>query len=291
MVLITLDGRRWNIKYRQNLEKMTVLNGTSTFRYPDFVGTKIKHNSTSSDRYSFNFAIHSSEFVAFKESMKLTEPSEADAIEDDVYGKLTHIIVEHPRWGAIKGTVDGEIQYDTSSEADIPASCVFQIHAPDEPIEQADLEETNDEALEEIDEETEWDEEIGEVERGALLEFLDKLNAIYANIKNSKVIAAFNDLKKQLNNAILNSKKIMNAVKKILALPGEILDSISDFKRQFDLLKQQAEAIKNIPVTTFNLAKFNFYALSYNMGITSKTTFVSPEARAAAAGIKTVPLV
>jgi len=261
MRIITVDGIEYRVKYRQNKEEVTNEFGTAAFNYPNFVGSKLRQNSTSSDKYAMTFAIHRTLFVGFKESLKKFVINEDDAIQNDEFNeKLTKIFIVHDDWGLIKGNFVGEIKYDTSSEADIICSATFQEHTEDEPLEKKDKESENEEATDEVDSETE-DGELDEEDRPALLKLLDALNALYSKIKNSAVIAAFNDLKSLVNSAILNYKKIMNAVKKILALPGNIINNV---RGQLDFFKKQAEAIKIIPFMYCNfliirLATFSNY--------------------------------
>lgn len=291
MILITLDGKRWNIKYRQNLESVENELGSQDFNYPNFVGSKMHQNSTSSDIYSFNFAIPGKQYESFKESAAKILINEDDAISDDEYGKLTKIVVVHDLWGEIRGLFKGSIKYDLSGggEGDVPVSSVFQIHTDESETQQKDLDQENSDATDEVETETQ-EGEFEEEDRPALLKFLDWLNALYGKIKNSAVLAAFNDLKAAINSALLNFQKIMNAVKKILALPLSILGAVGDLRRRLDFFKAQANIIKNMPKSSINFARFNVHCLAYNLSITSRTPFISEAARQAASGIRTVPL-
>jgi len=289
MIIVTVDGKRWAVKYMQNKEDITNDFGSTVFQYPNFNGSKVHQNSTSSDKYSLSFAIHKNFFVGFKESIKKFVINEEDAIEDQEYGKLTNIVIVHDTWGAIKGKFVGNIKYNTSSDGDIICNTVFVEHTEDNDTEKKDIEQENQDAASEVDTETS-EGEFEEEDRPALLKFLDWLNALYSNIKNSAIVAAFNDLKSALNEALLNFQKIMNAVKKILALPLALFDAVGDIKRKFDLIKKQAMVIKNMPKTSFNLAKFNVQCLAYNTRVSSRVPFINPAALKAAAGIKTVPL-
>ena len=289
MKIIAIDGKEFEVKYLQNREKVTVDVGTVAFRYPDFVGSKLYQNSSSSDKYALSFAIHRTLFVGLKESLKKFVVDEADAIEHPVYGKLTNIILEHSLWGAIKGKIVGSITYNTSSEADIICTCTFHEHTEDNPIEKKDIEDENSSAVEAVNVETtlNFDTDISTQDKSALSKFSDNLKILYQNIQNSIVVSAFNDLDSALNEITLDSLKIMNSFKAIISLPDEV---IPDLKSKLDLLLLQATAIKNIPVTSANLAIFNANSMSWNMCITSKTAFVSENALEVAAGIKSVPL-
>jgi hypothetical protein len=289
MRIITTDGKSYEVKYLQNKEEITNSFGTGSFEYPNWVGSKLLQNSTSSDIYSLTFAIHRSLFVGFKESLKKFVVNEADAVEDSQYGKLTNIVIEHSTWGAIKGKFTDSIKYNTSNEADIICSGIFQEHTEDVPIEKADIEQENSDAVDNLNDETtdNFDVSLGELDRSALLKLLDKLNALYANIQNSAVVSAFNDLNAELNKAILDSQKVMNATKKILALPGSIITNV---RGKLDFFKKQAAAIKSIPVSSANLAKFNINCLAFNMSRGSRTPFISKAAQQAISGIRTVSL-
>jgi len=286
MQIITVDGKRWNIKLKQNAESVTVNHPFSATMYPNFIGTKMKQNSTSSDIYNITFSVHRTNYVGFKESFKKFVNNEEDAIDDQEYGKLTHIIFVHDTWGAIHGLVKGDVNYGTSSDADILITCTFQEHTRDEPIEKKDIEQENSDAEDDIDTETNIG-ELEEADRPALLQFLDNMKALYANIQNSEVIAALNDLESAINSALLDYQKVMNSVKKVLALPSSLLTNI---RGKLDFFKKQAEAIKNIPVSTFNLARFNMNCLSFNLGQTNRTPFISESARQASSGVKVAPI-
>ncbi len=289
MNIITVDGKTYEVKYMQNKENVTVDVSTSVFRYPDFVGSKLYQNSTSSDKYSLTFAIHRTLFVGLKESLKKFVADESEAIDHPTYGKLTNIVLEHDLWGAIKGKIVGSITYNTSSEADIICSCVFHEHTEDTPISKKNIQDLNTESVEAIDLETtaNFDVDLSTQDKSALSKFADNLSSLYNNIQNSAVVSAFNDLNAELNAAVLDSQRIINAYKKIIALPNQVL---FDIRSKIDLLQKQTEAIRNITISSANLAIFNANLISYNMGITSQTAFISESALEAAAGIKAVPL-
>ena len=80
----------------------------------------------------------------------------------------------------------------------------------------------------------------------------------------------------------------MNSIKNIISLPNQLVSQ--NLNNKLNLFKQQAEAVKNVPVSSYNIALFNMNSFSYNVGATSRTAFVSEAATQAAAGIKTVPL-
>lgn len=290
MKIITTDGKEWTVKYRQNQESITNEFGTNSLNYPDFVGSKLFQNSSSSDIYSLNFTIHQSEFVGFKESIKKFNTIPEDAVNHPIYGKLTHIVLEHNLWGSIKGSIIGSISYGTASEADIPCSCTFQEHTEDNPVEKRDVEIENEDAFSAIDTETglNFDVDLSASDVSTISNFADSLNSIYSSIQNSAVVSALNDLKSAISTALIDSQKLMNSVKNVLALPNQLLSF--NLTNRIELLKSQATAIKNVPVNSFNLALFNANSLAYNSGVTSRTAFVSEAAQAAAAGLKTVPL-
>jgi hypothetical protein len=289
MKIITLDNKEYIVKYMQSKETISFELKTGVYDYPDFVGSKLYHNSTSSDKYSLTFYIHKTLLVGFKESLKKIVTNESDAIENATYGKLTHIVIEHPSFGAITGNILGEVKCNTGSEADILCSCVFQEHTVDSPIEKKDIQDENIEALNAIDTETtaNFDVDLSTQDKSLLGKFAENLSLLYENIQNSAVISAFNDLNTELNAAILDSMRVMNAFKKIISLPNEV---IPDTRGKLNLLQSQAAAIMAIPATSYNITTFNANVLSYNMGISSRTAFVSESALQAAAGIKTVPL-
>lgn len=289
MKLITIDGKEYNIKYRQNKETVSFDVNSAAYNYPDFVGSKIYHNSSSSDKYSINFGIHKSQFVALKESLKKYLINESNAVIHPTYGALTNIIIEHPLYGAVFGKIVGSVSFDTSSEADIIGSFTFQVHTLDNPKQKKDINVENSNALNAIDAETtsNFDVNLSVKDKSALSRFATKLSNLYIGIQNSSVVSAFNDFNAELNATILDSQRIMNAVKNILSLPNTIF---TNTRSKLDLLQKQANAIKDIPVTSYNLALFNANAMSYNMGITTRTAFVSSAAQQAAAGLKVVPL-
>jgi hypothetical protein len=285
MKIITVDGNEFDVKYRQNRESITNEFGTSVHNYPNFVGSKLHQNSSSSDIYEINFAIHKSKFVGFKESIKKFVTNEEDAINYVDYGKLMNIVIVHDTWGVIKGNFIGSIKYQTSSDADIECSGTFQEHTEDDPEEKKDLEQENSDADEGADEPYEKD--LTETDKGALAKFADNMQKLYKNIKNSAVVEAFNDLNSAINDVMLNSQKIMNATKKILSLPNKVLNNT---RGRIDLFKKQARAIKNIPVSSMNMAVFNVKCLSYNLNKAARIPFIDKEALRQKAGLKSAPL-
>lgn len=288
MNIITLDGKTWNVKYLQNRESLSFDIGSKVSNFPDFVGSKINQNSSSSDKYSLNFTIHIDQVVSFKESFKKILTDESKAIVHKIYGKLTRIIIEHDIFGAISGNIISSPTFATSSKADVLITCNFQEHTPDEPIIQRDFEIENTDSLGAIDAETQlnFDVELDALDKSGISKFADNLQNLYSNIQNSAVVSAFNDLNSELSKALLDSKKIMRSVKNIISLPNEIF---AETANKLDLFKAQAEAIKEVPVTSFNMAKFNVNTFSFNLASTNRTVYVSPTALAAA-GITTVPL-
>lgn len=289
MKIICLDNKIFDVKYLQSKEVITTDMQTGVYNYPDFVGSKIYHNSSSSDKYSLNFSIHKTLLVSFKESIKKIVTNEYDAIENETYGKLTHIIIEHQDWGAIKGSIVGGITYNTGSEADILCTCTFAEHTEESEVLKKDIQDENTNALNEINTETtdNFDVELSAQDKSTLGKFADNLTLLYSNIQNSAVVSAFNDLKTELNAAILDSQRIMNAFKKIISLPNTILPNN---RSRLELLQLQAKAIISIPVNSYNITIFNANALSYNLGITTQTAFISESAAQTAAGLKVVPL-
>ena len=290
MNIITLDGRTYDVKYKQSEEVISTDFGTGVYNFPDFIGSKLYHNSTSSDKYSLNFAIHSTNLVAFKNSIKTIVTNGLDAVEHPTYGRLMHLVIEHPSFGALFGDMVGSITYETRSQADVYCRCTFIEHTQESKVNVKQLKDENLDALDEIDSETSanFDVDLSARDKSQIGKFADNLTSLYSDIQNSAVISAFNDLNTELNAAFIDSLRVMNAFKAILGLPLRI---ISGRKSQIELLVAQAAAIKAIPVTSYNLALFNANALSYNMGVSSRTAFVSEAALAAAAGIKTVPMV
>lgn len=290
MKLITVDGREWDVKYKQNAESISNDFGTTAVNFPDFVGSKIYQNSSSSDKYALVFAIHRSLFVGFKESIKKLVGNENEAVDNATYGKLTHIILEHDLWGAIKGSILGSITYNTANEADILCSCAFQEHTDDEPVEKKDVEIENENANAGIDTETTLNFQVplSTQDLSAISGLAAKMNALYTGILDSAVVQAFNDFNAAVTATLLDSQRIMNSVKGIIELPNKLLTL--NLSLRLNLLKQQAETIKTTPISSYNLALFNINSLAYNTGVTSRTVFVSESAMQAAAGIKTVPL-
>jgi hypothetical protein len=286
MKIITIDAEEWDVKYMQSKESITVDFGTASFEYPDFVGSKMAHNSTSSDIYSLTFAIHKTIQQKFLRSIKkLYDPN--NIIVHDVYKNMERIILEHPDWGAIKGNIIGSLKINSASSADIVCSCVFKEHTEDEPIEKKDLESENAIAYDAIDTSTGFDVTLSTQDKSALGKLADGLGTLYNKIVDSAVVSAFNDLNSALNAATIDSMRIMNAFKNVLSLPNQISP---DLDSKITLLTGQATAIKDTPVSSYNIALFNASTLSYNMGATSQTPFVSEAALEAAAGIKSVPL-
>jgi hypothetical protein len=287
MKIICTDGKSFEVKYLQNREDITNEFGTGSFNYPNFVGSKVVQNSTSSDIYTLSFAIHISLFVGFKESIKKFCANEEDAIDDPTYGKLTDIVIEHPIWGAIKGKFTDRLKYDTSKGGDIVCSGTFQENTEDNPPIKKDIEQQNNDACDTIDSETKFDEDLDANDKSALGKFADKLNALYADIQNSAVVSALNDLNHEMNQAMLDSQRVMNATKKILNLPNSIF---SNFRGKLDFFKKQAETIKSIPVSSANLAKFNIKCMAYNLRCASRIPFMSKALLRAKAGIKIAPI-
>jgi hypothetical protein len=287
MKIITVDGKSFDVKYLQNKEDITSEFGTGSFNYPNFVGSKVVQNSTSSDIYSLTFAIHKSLFVGFKESIKKFISNPDDAIDDPTYGKLTDIIIEHATWGAIKGKFTDRLKYDTSKDGDIVCSGTFQENTEDNPTAKKDIEQQNQEACDDIDDETDFDEDLDANDKSALGKFADQLNSIYSNIQNSAVVSALNDLNHEMNQAMLDAQKVMNATKKILALPNSIF---SNFNQKLDFFNKQSEAIKGIPVHSMNMAKFNIKCLSYNIRQASRIPFFNKELLRSKAGLRVAPL-
>lgn len=287
MRIITVDNKVYEVKYLQNREDITNEIGTSSFNHPNFIGSKLYQNSSSSDIYNITFAIHKNQFIGLKESLKKFVVNEDDALDNADYGKLTNIVLEHNIWGAIKGKIVGSIKYDTSKDGDIICSCQFQENTEDTPIEKTDIEQENQDATDEVNSETDEEFELDEEDKPALLRLAEGLQELYNDIQNSAVIAAFNDLQSALNEAILNYQKVMNAVKKILSLPGSI---ISGVRGKMDFFKKQAIVIRNIPVSTFNMARFNMNILAFNLSRGSRTPFISKAAARAASGVKVAPV-
>lgn len=288
MKIITVDGKEWLVKYQQNRESLSNDFGTNVSNYPDFIGSKLNQNSSSSDIYSLTFYIHRTNFISFKESFKKFVTNESDAVTHPIYGKLTHIILEHNLWGSIKGSVVGSISYGTASESDIPCTCTFQEHTEDNPIEKRDIQIENENAFSGIDTNTGFDVSLSASDLSTISNFTDSLNSLYNGILDSSVVSALNDLKSAISTALLDSQKLMNAVKKVLYLPNQLLSF--NLANRITLLKNQALAIKAIPINSYNLALFSAGTLAYNSGVASRTAFVSESALQAAVGLKTVPL-
>jgi predicted DNA binding CopG/RHH family protein len=263
--------------------------GTAATEYPYFKGSKLFHNSSSSDKFALVFAIHRTDFVSFKESIKNIVLDETKAINHAVYGKLTHIILEHNLWGAIKGSILGDIVYNTASEADILASCTFQEHTEDETVAKKDVEVENKTATNFVDDETKFDVTLSTGDLSAISGLASKMSLLYAGILDSSVVQAFNDFSAAINALVIDSTKIMSTFKKILELPN-MLTSQLNLTNRLALLKQQATAIKTVPINSYNIALFNINCMTYNTGVTSRTAFVSEATLKAAAGIKTVPI-
>ena len=285
--IITVDGKEWPIKYKQNEESISNDYGSVAYRYPDFVGSKLYHNSTSSDKYTLSFAIHQTKIINFKESLKkIIDPN--NLVNHPTYGKLEHLVLEHDLWGAIIGTILGSVTYQTSKQGDIIIKCVFQEHTSETIVQKKDLETENEEAFAEIEIETSnFDVEISTLEKSRLQTLTDNLNALYTGIINSEVISAFNDLNTELTKVVLDSQRVINAFKKVVALPNSIY---LDVRSRLNLLQLQYETLKLVPSSTANLVLFNTKLAAYNTGLISRSIFVSEAALEAAAGIKTVPL-
>lgn len=288
MKIITTDGKSWDAKYIQSREQISFEVGTKISNFPSFTGSKLHQNSSGSDKYSLNFTIHKTQIVAFRESFKKFVTDESKAVIHPIYGKLLNIILEHDEWGAIAGKIISSPTFATGSKADILVTCSFQEETLDEPLPQRDFEIENADSLGAIDAETQlnFDVELTALDKTGISKFADKLSGLYSNIQNSKVVSAFNDLNSQLSKALLDSKKIMRSFKNIISLPNEIFSQTTN---KLDLFKAQANAIKEVPVTSFNMAKFNINTLSFNLASTNRTVYVSPTALAAA-GVKVVPL-
>lgn len=289
MQIICLDGKTYSVKYIQSKETITTEIHTGVYNFPQYNGSKIFHNSSSSDRISLNFAIHSTQLLSFKESIKKIVINESEAIDNQSYGKLLRIVIEHPLLGAIEGGIVGGIKYNTSSEADIVCSCIFAVHTPDEITQKKDIQNENTNAVNAIDTETtdNFDVEISIKDKSTLGKLAENLESLYSNIQNSAIVSAFNDLNSELNAVYLDSQRIMNAFKNIISLPNSIFD---DNKSRLELLQLQAKTIISIPANSFNMTIFNANALSYNLGISTQTAFISDSALEEAAGLKTVNL-
>lgn len=287
MKIITIDGNEWIVKYKKNAESVSFETGTTVSNYPNFKGSKINQNSSGSDKYQIVFAIHKTQLVSFKSSFKSFVVDKADAVIHKDYDKLTHIILEHPDWGAIKGGIIGGVSFATSSEADILVSCAFQEHTDDKPIQKKDFEYENETANELVDLETDFDVELSGEDKTRIALLADNLANLYKNIQNSKIVQAFNNLNSELSKTLLDSKRIMNSVKGIISLPNEIFLTS---KNKLEMFQKQANAIKEMPITTYNIALFNVNSLSFNIISLSRTAYISDSAKNAAAGIKTVPL-
>lgn len=272
MKIITVDGKEWLVKYRQNKESINVDVGTKVSNYPGFIGSKLNQNSSSSDIYAINFDIHETLVVGLKESLKKFVVDEADAVENSTYGKLLNIIIEHPKWGAIQGKITSRISLNTANNGDIPVSFTFQEHTEDEPQPKTDYKSENENAGKAVDFETttNFDVNISANDKSAMGKFADRLADVYKNIQNSAIVSAFNDFNSALNAAIIDSKRVMNSMKKILALPGQIITTTTN---TLDLFVKQADEIKNTPVDSLTMAKFNINCYSYNLAQTSKVAF------------------
>jgi len=286
MKIITVDGKEWTVK-KLNSESISFDFGTTATNHPDFVGSQIRQNSISSDKYSLSFTIHRTSFQNFKASIKKLAKEDAPVVHP-IYGKLTHLIIEHETWGAVKGSILGEIQCNTTSLADMPCNCVFQEHTEENPITKKDMEIENADAFANIDAQTSFDVNLSTQDLTGIKGFANSLNNLYNNILDSSVIQAFNDFNAAVNATIVNSLRIMSTTKKILELPNKLLSL--NLTTRLNLLRQQAQAIKNTPVTSYNMALYNINNFAYTSGVTSQTVFVSDAALQAAAGIKTVPI-
>lgn len=289
MKLITIDGKEWtkpNLKQALS-EKIENEYGSGAYNYPDYVGSKLYHNSTSSDIYSLNFTIHDSVLNEFKESLKkIADPN--NLITHPTYGKLEHIVIELDKYGAIQGNIIGKVQYNTTKGGDLAVSFTFQEHTSETPLAQRDLETENEAAFSEIDTETsDFDVYLSTNDKSKLSGFATDLQNLYTDIQNSDVVSAFNDLNSELTKITLDSQRIINAFKNILSLPNRIF---TDTKTRLNLLKQQSDSIKLITISSANMALFTTKTIAYNVGLGSRSVFVSESAQQAAAGIRTVPL-
>jgi hypothetical protein len=277
MKIITVDGKEWIVKYRQNKESISNDFGTSVSNFPGFIGSKLHQNSTSSDKIAINLAVHESSIVSFKESLKKFVVDEKLAVNHSVYGKLLNIVIEHEKWGAIQGKIIGGISYNTAVNGDIPVSFTFQENTADEPQPKRDYENENALATNSVDFETSDNFtglDISADDKTAIGRFADKLADIYKNIQNSEVVSAFNDLNSALNDAVLDSKKIMNSTKKILSLPNRIITTTTN---RLTLFVDQGNEIKNLPINSLNIATFNVNCYSHNLAQTSRTVFDTPD--------------
>lgn len=287
MKLITIDGKEWNIKVKANSGSVSNDFGTASYNYPDFVGSKLYHNSTSSDKYSFEFSIHENLLIDFKESIKkVIDPN--NLVNHPTYGKLEHIIIEHDVFGAISGNILGTITYHTSKPGDIKVTCTFQEHTTETPLEKKDLEAENEEAFADIDTETsDFDVDLSTQDKSILSGFATKLETLYTDIQNSQVVSAFNDLNSELTKVTLDSQRIINAFKGIMSLPNRISQNT---RTRLDLLQSQANLIFDLTSNSANLVLFNTKMIAYNTGLASRSVFVSQSALDAASGLKSVPL-
>ncbi len=285
--IITIDNKEWDIKVKANSGSLSNDFGTSSYRYPDFVGSKLYHNSTSSDKYSLEFTIHESKLINFKESIKkIADPN--NLITHPTYGKLEHIIVELDTFGAISGNILGTITYHTSKQGDIRVTCTFQEHTSETPLEKKDLETENEEAFEEVETETsDFDVDLSTQDKRHLSDFAGKLEDLYSDIQNSEVVSAFNTINSELTQATLNSQRIINAFKGILGLPNKIY---TDTRLRLSLLQSQSNLIMDVPFNSANLVLFNTKCIAYNTGLSSRSVFISESALEAASGLKSVPL-
>lgn len=296
MKIITVDGKVHEVKYMQNKEKLKYKLNTAVYSYPNFTGSDIHKNSAGSNIFTVVFAIHKSKLVELNESIKKHHVkgtralNVSDSESGNEYNDVKNIILIHEQWGELRGEFLDEIVCDTSSQADVTCSGVFQIQSPDEPTEQQDVEQENAEAELTIDNETVVDGELDEIDKPALLQLAEDLTALYEDIQNSAVVAAFNDLKSALNDAILNYQKVMNAVKKIMALPGKVLSSVTQFKQQIQLFKDQAAAIRRMPALTANMFKFNMRVMSYNLSQANRIPFIRKQSLLKKSGVKTAPI-
>jgi len=291
MLLITSQGRSFNVKYQQNKEKVTFTLHGDAREYPYWEGTKVQKNASSSNEYAMTFAIHST--LEEIESLKWVNVDNASVdveVNGANYNGITNIVLIHEKWGELRGEFLGKIQVDNSSEADVLFTGIFKINTPDETPAKKDIEQENEDAAEEIDSETDEEFELEEDDRPALLKIAEGLEALYDNIQNSAVVAAFNDLKSALNEAILNYQKVMNAFKKVVSLAASVADAIGDIRNKLDMFKKQFNAIKNIIPNSLNRARFNMNLLSFNNSRAARLIFSFKASRRQRSGLKVAPI-
>lgn len=291
MKIITVDGIEWDVKYQKNRESISFDVGTTVSNYPDFVGSQLRQNSSGSNKFNLTFAVHKTELIAFITSFKkfVSDVNSPDIVIHPTYGKLTHIILEHKDWGAIKGGLISEPSIGSSSEADILINCQFQEHTDDTTTVKRDFENENETSDSSVDSITSNNFDVGlSGNDKSILEIISSsLNALYRDIQNSNVVNAFNDFNAELDKAILESQKIMNTAKKIINLPNKIF---TDTVRQIEFFNKQANVIKNTKITSYNIALFNVNLLAFNTSSASRVPFILESAQQQAAGIKTVAL-